>query len=680
MRSTYRPATGASLKAIAAVAILKVNWDERRDYIGNFVPLVAHCLRESAEEAVSVPELQESVLETFGLRIPQGPLKTILHRAAKDGLVRRSYNVYKPTEALAEINLNPARDSVLRQHGHLVQKLVEFATKNGRDWSQEEAEEVLLAYVETLAAPILGVVMEGQPIVDLPPARTAGSALVSRFVIQLFTQEPQEFEYLETVVKGSMLANILYFPEAFTSGKPRLAGMSVYIDTPIALRVLGYAEEYYQAPAREMVELLEAQGATFKIFDHTLREIEGVLANAAESYRRARPAETPGDVVDFFASEEMTFSDVEAMIATLGDRLARHRIEVENAPGQTEDLAVDETTLEQRLSKEVGYRRREPLLRDVDSLTGIHRIRDGQPRQRIERSDAVLVTSNLPLCRVAHGFFKEAQGRAGFPLCILDSRLASLAWLMNPTQGADLPRKQIIATAYAALNPPEAVWRKYLAEVRRLAERGDLTDEQVVLLIFSAEARFALLDSTDGNPDAFTEGTVPQVLAHARAAAQAEVTVQLEEERRQRELERERREAAERDTEAERARAEKAEAAATAVTDAHAARIRQVSRRAARIVGWGGYALVFVAMVAGAAFATGGLLPDSWPKAVPFVAWALIILFLVVGLVGVAWGFTLRSIVDGAERLLHERIERRLVRLLTPADQRSIESGQGDGG
>jgi hypothetical protein len=57
MNSTCQPANGASLKAIATLAILKVNWDEQRDYIGNFVPLVAHCLRESGAEAASVPEL-----------------------------------------------------------------------------------------------------------------------------------------------------------------------------------------------------------------------------------------------------------------------------------------------------------------------------------------------------------------------------------------------------------------------------------------------------------------------------------------------------------------------------------------------------------------------------------------------------------------------------------------------
>lgn len=676
MSSTYQPANGASLKGIATLAILKVNWDERRDYIGNFVPLVAHCLRESGAKAASVPELQESVLTTFGLRIPQGALQTILHRAAREGLVSRSHSIYQPTERLTEVNLNPARDSVLRQHHHLVQRLIEFAADNGRDWSEEKAEQALLGYVETLAAPILGVVVDGDPVVDLPAAETDGSALVSRFVLQLVSQEPQAFEYLETVVKGSMLANILYFPKAFTSGKPRLTGMLVYLDTPVALRVVGYAEEHYRAPAMEMVELLEAQGAKFNIFDHTLREIEGVLDGAAENYRRGRPGEVPGDVVDFFASQELTASDVEAMIATLNSRLAQHSIDVVAAPAQTEALAVDETTLEHQLSQQVGYRRREALLRDLDSLTGIHRIRDGQPRRRIERSEAILVTSNYPLCRVAQGFFKDAQGRAGFPLCMLDSRLVSLAWLMNPVQGADLPRKQIIATSYAALNPPESVWRRYLAEVRRLAEHGDLTDDQVVLLLFSPEARFALLDSTDGDPTTFTEGTVAQVLEHARAAARSEVKAELDDERRHRQQADERREAAERAMAAEQARAAQAVAQIAAVTHAHATRVKDLSRMAARIIGWAAYSLVFALVVAGAGFATTGLFPESWSQAVPFVSWFVITMFVLVGLAGMAWGFSLHSIVDGAEKLLHQRIERRISGVLSPPDQQDATRDQ----
>jgi hypothetical protein len=127
-----RHGSAASLKAVATLAILKVNWDDERDYIANFVPLVAHCVRESGAEAVSVAEIQERATATFGLRIPQGALKTILRRACQDGLVRRSNNVYRPTEELSAVNLDPVRESVLRQHAHLVDRLRDFASARGK--------------------------------------------------------------------------------------------------------------------------------------------------------------------------------------------------------------------------------------------------------------------------------------------------------------------------------------------------------------------------------------------------------------------------------------------------------------------------------------------------------------------------------------------------------------------
>jgi hypothetical protein len=466
-----------------------------------------------------------------------------------------------------------------------------------------------------------------------------------------------------------MLANVLYFPEAFSGGRPKLRGIDIYLDTPVALRVLGYSEGHYCAPALEMVELLRAQGASLKMFDHTLTEVDGVLFSAAENYRRGRPGEILGDVVDFFASEEMTSSDVQAVIATLSERLTEQAIAVVKTPPQTEPLAVHERDLEDLLNREVGYRRREALLKDLDSLTAIHRLRDGQLRRRIEHSDAVLVTSNSALCKASQTFFTSVHGAAGVPLCVLDSRLASLAWLMNPVQAADLPRKQIIATSYAALNPTESVWARYLAEIRRLAANGDISDEQVVLLVFSPEARLELANVTDGDPDAFTEGTVLQILQHARGAAQAEVRAELDNER-------ERREEAERRMSSEMARAAEAVRSAAAVAHAHANRISEVARVFARTAGWALFVVAFAVVVAGTGFATAGLFPDKWSKAIPFLASFFVVAAVAAGVASLAWGLSLRSIVDGTERLLHQRIERRLARLFTPSVDDDPQAGE----
>jgi hypothetical protein len=652
----------ASLRAFAALAILKVNWDDRRDYIANFVPLIAHCLTEADSPAVSVPDVQARIEDTFGLRIPQGAMKTILGRAARDGLVTRRQNIYEPNaEALDGMNLGPARATVLRQHAHLVERLREFAAGLGRSWSAEQAERALLAFVETLAEPILEASVDGSPLVELPHTGGDGSTVVSQFVLELCRHEPKAFDYLETIVKGSMLANVLYFPEAFSGGRAQLGEIDIYLDTPIVLRVAGYAEGHYRAPASEMVELLRGQGASLKIFEHTLHEVEGVLSSAARSYRVGRPGEVAGDVVDFFASENLSDSDVQALLATLDDRLAAHGIQVVDSPKQTEQLAVDEDALERGLNQTVGYRRREALLRDLDSLTAIHRIREGQIRRRIEHSDAIFVTSNLPLVWASKDFFAPLHGGGGVPLCILDTRLAALAWLMNPVQAADLPRKQIIATSFAALNPSENVWRKYLSEIRRLADKGELSEDQVALLVFSPEARLELMNATDGDADAFTEGTVAQVLEHARASAQAEVLAELAVERR-------RREEAEEAMAKEKALASEALSEAKTVAGAHAGQLSAVARRVSRFIGWGFFLLGLAVVVVGTGFATSSLFPERWSRAVPFAASFLIVVAVLFGVASIAWGFSLKTIIARTERLLHRPIESILQRLFTPPD------------
>lgn len=60
---------------IPTLAVVKVNWDERHDYIQNFVPLIAHSLAQNPEEAISLSEVQSRVQADWGLTIPQAALK-----------------------------------------------------------------------------------------------------------------------------------------------------------------------------------------------------------------------------------------------------------------------------------------------------------------------------------------------------------------------------------------------------------------------------------------------------------------------------------------------------------------------------------------------------------------------------------------------------------------------------
>jgi hypothetical protein len=659
--STAAPASEL-LRAISALAVIKVNWDEDKDYIANFVPIVAHCIRHAEQDEISLPDTKALVAESFGLHIPQGPLQTILNRMARDKLIRRRHGVYaRVPEALEEFDLGSEREHVLRQHNHLVALLVEFAADLGREWSEEQAEKALLGYVEVLAEPILAAVVDGEPVVELPKIDSEGSVVTNRFVLDLCHREPQAFEYLVTIVKGTMLANVLFLPEAFSGGRARLAAVEIYLDTPIVLRALGYAEEQYRLPVEELIELLVGEGAKLRIFQHTLHEVEGVLDGAAATYRTGvQKDHFPGDVVDYFASEGLSRSDVEIQIASLPERIEAHEIKVVDTPEHTEEIELSEKELEAALKDGVHYRRHGTMVKDLDSLAAIFRLRGGEARRHVESADALLVTTNTTLAHISRLFFAEIFGRRSVPLCMSDYSLAAIAWLMNPSQAPNLPRRQIVAISYAALNPPDEVWRKYLTEIRRLQERGELSEEQVGLLLFSPDARLELMNATGGDAGALATGTIAQVLSHAEAAARAEVEQELDRERSLREQ-------AEATAAAEKDRAAAEAARAQRVADDHAGRLDTRAAEIATAISWAAFSLAAVLLLLACAAAAQGLFPSSWSKLVPLGS-ALVFLL---GLTGLASLFTGWNLLQGRSWFatrIEPAINGRLHRWFGPAD------------
>src|SRR5206468_521000 len=119
-------------------------------------------------------------------------------------------------------------------------------------------------------------------------------------------------------------------------------------------------------------------------------------------------------------------------------------------------------------------------------------------------------------------FFRDIEGRGAIPICMPVEMMTRLAWVKKPMAAPELPKHMVIAASYAALNPPAPLWREYLDEIARRREKGELSDPEYHLLRSSQEARRALMDETLGKEQAFTAGTLDEVLAHAKAAIQAE--------------------------------------------------------------------------------------------------------------------------------------------------------------
>ena len=588
----------------------------------------------------------------FGLRVPQGALKTILRRAAKRGYVHRSQGIYvRDPDAIHGIGFAKVRDETLRRHEALVSQLTAFcAEQYGISWSRQDASEALLAYVQDYARPVLSAAVDGHPIP--PPGQHVKHAmfLVNAFAMHLYRGDPGGFEFLETIVKGSMLTNALLFSD-LAGATQRFKKVDAYLDTRFLLRALSLAGESQKIACVEVIDLLYRQNVNLKVFEHTVDEIQGVLDAAARALRTGRTLRRGfGETLEHLIDAGRHASDVEFIISRLPRLLHELRVEIVGRPPHTIPLGLNEGRLEEMLQHEVGYLSDEARRRDVDSLTSIHRLRWGRLERQIEHCGAIFITTNVAMARAASRFFREEYEGVTVPLCLVDHVMATIAWLKSPMALPEFPRHQMIANFYAATRPPDTLWKAYLEEIDRLQQQGTISEDDYNLLRFSTQARSALMNITFGSIDAFSEGTVAEVLEAARSAARAETEAALREET-------EKRVAAETAVAAERDRASLRSAT-------QLSRVRGfstlVGKSLARGVVATGFVLVAIAVYLALPRPLGALPGDWWGFVVP----GLLVGLWILSVANMVFGTTIQSFARRLELQIAARLERILKRLI----------------
>lgn len=520
----------ASITApLISLAMLKVHWDTRRkDYIDNFVPMVAECIRTSEHDVVSIPALQQEVRIAFGLRLPQHNLRIILNRIAKLGLIRSKDRAYfRDQEALRQLNFDVVQSSVVAMHEQLIASFRSFARERHQlDWTIEDTEKALHSYLETHAL-LDGTDGEGSP--KLAGEAEAAHFVAGAFVNHLRQDDPRGFEYLETIVKGDILATAIFLPDPSRAAQ-KFRKTSVYLDTSVLVFALGYTGESRAAPAREMLDLLYQAGADLRCFSHTADEIRSILTACAYRIERNQLVDSYGPSIEYFLERGFTASEIRIFIEKLEKNLAGLRVKIVDKPPFEADYMVDEQQLAEHIKKYVTYRADNALWRDVSSISSVIRLRGGHETPRVEECRAVFVSTNGGLVRAAHEFGRSEGAANSVSPALTDHALTNMLWLKLPVQAQDLPRKRLIAASYAATQPDDKLWTKFLEQLAKDRASSTVSEEDYYLLRHSLQARAALMEITLGEDEAFTAGTVQEILEIAKENLRRDLHEQLQRE------------------------------------------------------------------------------------------------------------------------------------------------------
>ena len=511
-------------QALVSVAMLKVSLDkEGRDYIDQLNSFIKEALPRVGEK-IDVGDLTSVIQERFGLRVPVAVVESALRRLAKQAIIRRDNSIYVVAVENDAQDFKLKRARAKSDIAKVIESFQGFSQRSFEvELSEQDAEAAIVAFVSKHSIECLRSYVFRTPFPKISHD-TQQSYMVARFINESVTEAPELFQLIIVVFKGVMLANAFTCPDLDAASK-KFSGLSLYFDTPLVLSLLGLHGTNEYEKLRDLVSLLKGLKASVYVFEHTLDEVDGVLS-WCESALQNRWAST-SRVIRSLAVEGKGRADILLMKASVKERLSDSGVAVQQTPEYVEHLQIDEKSLQGLLEEGVDYPRDRAIQYDINSVRSVYALRNGIAPRRLEDAKAVFVTSNSSFARSAFAYSRKYESTKRVSPVITDYSVANIAWLKSPMLAADLPKHELLALCFAALEPSATLWESFLGAAEVLRKSGEITADELAILRADGHARQDLMDLTLGADEDFDSGNVQVVLERVKKRLVAQKDVEL---------------------------------------------------------------------------------------------------------------------------------------------------------
>lgn len=616
---------------LTTLAMLKANFDAGQDHIGMFLPFIVSTIKEESLTRFSVQDLRQSLERRHAFQIPNPTIQTLLGRAVKKGFVRRELGQFiANADALAKIDITKRTRDIEREHAALAKAFREYSEELN-DLTDTDALTLILDFIREHE--LLLLTSPDAPTERWVPKRHRQKKLTARFIRESIQSDPQLAAYLERMLQGYVLQNVLLLKEIGNVTR-RFRTLRVYFDTRFLFRLVGLEGPIEAFPARELLDLLRETGADVGVFQTTIREMRSVLRVHEDRLR------TPDGILTLkqtplarhFLNRRYAPSDVREASVSLETDLKNLGIRVHQIPSHEIPHTLDEADLTKRLMKENQTAVDHRIEHDVDCAAAIVTLRKGRKADSWDDGIAVFMTTTGHVVQTVTEWY-EASGEGGLPPIIHYVALSNYAWLKKPARATKLKLHQLVAVCVAAIRPSEEHWNSFKAHVVKLQAAGKLKADEAAAIMVSQMAETLLgevPEDGDRNLDATTlDGIIDRVKAEYADEAHKRA------EKIQHELEK---------VQAEAETARKLEL-----------NLRGRAARMARILM--NCAKVFAALLilAGIILSVSGFtLLDSWVIGLCFAP------FVLLSVAGLIWGHNLLNLSSRGEAIINRRLRRLL--------------------
>lgn len=478
-----------------------------KDEIDLFLPFVAVTIQEIGKPTVDIIDIQSKLSELFGFRPPLSAIKVLASRAKNKGLLIRENNAFIPrAEKIKEWSngYEKKKQDLEISLDHLKKSLIEFSQDRfQKHLSLSEAEGLIFKFIQNNVSAVISRRAYSKAEFDASIKNT--DHIIASFIGHIHRKEPCLLEHFSRCVKGMLLAEYLYFADK-TTNKKTFEKISVYLDSPLVIGLLGFSGPIKRQANEELIELLKSLKINICIFDKTLDEIEGLLSAWKNDLEKNIFNRFNTKTLELLRSQGYDAVRLDTEIKTLYRTIENKGITIKYGFSAKERYQCDEVALEKAIAE--NFHKNKDLEHDTICISRVHNLRENRHIQDLSEQFSVFVTGNSGLAKYANGFFIRSGYRSAIPVVVSEQWLTIIFWLKNPKISNKLPTDQVIATAYSLLYTDDKFWDAFLERLESITKRGDISEEDFILVRWDSDLLSAVHDVSVDVGEDFSEEDV----------------------------------------------------------------------------------------------------------------------------------------------------------------------------
>ncbi len=478
-----------------------------KDEIDLFLPFIAATIQEIGKPTVEIIDIQSKLSELFGFRPPLSAIKVLTSRAKNKGLLIRENHAFIPrAEKIKEWSngYEKKKQDLEISLDSLKKSLIEFSQDRfQKDLSLSEAEGLIFKFIQDNVSAALNHRAYTKANLDASIKNT--DHIIASFIGHIHRKEPDLLEHFSRCVKGMLLAEYLYFADKATT-KKTFEKISVYLDSPLVVGLLGFSGPIKRQANEELIDLLKSLKINICIFDKTLDEIVGLLSAWKNDFEKNIFTRFNTKTLELLRTQGYDAVRLDTEIKTLCRTIEKKGITIKYGFSAKERHQCDEAALEKTIAE--NFHKNKNLEHDTICISRVHNMRENRCIQDLSEQFSVFVTGNAGLAKYANGFFSRANYRSAIPVVVSEQWLTIMFWLKNPNISNKLPTDQVIATAYSLLYTDDKFWDAFLERLESITKRGDISEEDFILVRWDSDLLSAVHDVSVDVGEDFSEEDV----------------------------------------------------------------------------------------------------------------------------------------------------------------------------